>query len=31
MRDTDHASACHFWDRLPVLREQPAASSEEAG
>jgi peptide/nickel transport system ATP-binding protein len=29
MRDTDHASACHFWDRLPVLREQPAASSEE--
>ncbi len=24
MRATDHASACHFWDQLPILREMPA-------
>lgn len=29
MRAPDHASACHFWDRLPVLRESSEASSRE--
>ncbi|MCS6870853.1 MAG: ABC transporter ATP-binding protein [Anaerolineae bacterium] len=31
MHETDHASACHFWNQLPVLRELPAASSQEIG